>query len=239
MFNLACDELETLIPHFIGLSDIVIFVVDSSEEARHEDALKHIMLALRTMGEKGINRMYIVFNKQDLLPDSTRNETIKALRRKFDWRLQFAKSYVIKYTDALGFSALESSDIAALLDAIATMLKERNKSPPQFRTERSEMRPPTDPLGRRVIPPKGKEQTMRRVQWVQQCVNIADSPYETLRGTYGAVYPEIWNHYSYLKAGCLVLLDSLEGGKDVWAAARCFHKQLNETPSAQAEGYRN
>ncbi len=73
----------------------------------------------------------------------------------------------------------------------------------------------------------------QNLKCVQECIEIADSPHETLRQTYSALYTVVWSHYSYLKTGYFVLIESLDDGQDVWAAAKRFLKQLDETPSAQ------
>jgi ubiquitin carboxyl-terminal hydrolase L3 len=203
-------------------------VIDCADTYRFkEEALSEIKSVLNDVyDEPGERKLWVVLNKQDLLPPEKRGQIVQDIKTTLEQELHLSvKRGRVRIFDLPGFSAFEHAYPAALLDEVADVLS--GHKPPKR---------PTDgkPL---CVPVSAHEVDLKKR--VEQSISENTSAADIFwKGLMEADLP-VWDHYNHLRAGYFVLVEGIACGNSVMKCADMFISHLDVLRTKKPERFRN
>jgi hypothetical protein len=230
-FSTGCDRLRPLYRHYVNADSIQLFVHSCTEtEGRVDESIEELHANIKMMHEVGSRFIFILFNKQDLLPEEKRASIVDGLQRRFEKELsRYSRTDVVcTILDLPGFSAFTGNRVHELLDPIQAVLdggqqhgrKQRRKDTPSS-VPTAESPPESELVAR--ISKEGMGETDADTFWA---------------AFLSSDIPE-WNHRTHLRAGYIALLETLKEGKGIFDAAEMFLDHLRRLKEAKPERFRN
>lgn len=218
--------MRPLYRHYFPNTDVFFFLVDCADTCRFDDVVPEIQSLLNELdSEHGKKNLWVVLNKQDLLPPNERDEALKQIRTKVEKGLsRSVESGRVRIFGPPGFNAFEHGHAAALLDQVADAIQ-RDKSPKPLEND-------DKPLSSHV----GETDLKERIN-ANAKRNTASAD-DFWQGFLDADLP-VWDHYNYLRAGYFVLLEGMACGNTVMKCADMFMDHVDMLRSKRPERFRN
>ena len=175
--------------------------------------------------------MWIVFNKQDLLPPNEASTILAKHRQKFELELlAHAPTVNWQVVDIPGFSAIDGDNYIKLLEKIDDTFTNGH-------VQRAAGAAST------AVPRRQKElgalpseaDLIRRIELEQNNDLAGDEFWDAF--VMGTITE--WNHRSHLKAGYILLLEYIEAGEGILACAETFLSHLKRLKDAAPDRFRN
>jgi hypothetical protein len=212
----------------------VLYIHNCGNDAeRAPDSFEGIHENVKLMLDVGAKHIWILFNKQDLLPVERRSFVVDDLRQRFEQEMSRYKEQGIVYQvlDLPGFSAVTGEQVSNLVPAIHKSLGKARK---KGRGSTEEKRPESGKM-------LSKTSTPSEADLISRIEEEGDN--EPDAGTFWKAFllgdiPE-WNHRSYLRAGYHILLETLKDGKGIFETADTFLDHLKKLKESKPEHFRN
>ncbi|GKT50981.1 ADP-ribosylation factor [Colletotrichum spaethianum] len=113
-------------------ADFVVLVIDINDQDRLPEVVEELSRLLSSIrNEIECHAMWILLNKQDLVPDAQREDYVDKVRRDLDSvTAQWAGDWTIRIVDTPGLSAHSNDGMQTVVDEIAVFLKNREVTGP-------------------------------------------------------------------------------------------------------------
>lgn len=224
--------MRRLVNHYIKKESFVLFVYDCSDKDRLREALLELQSNMQMMREAEARHLWIVLNKQDLIPSSRRNQAIGEIRQQFQTAIAtHGHQLIATVTDLPGLSAKTGAQLKELMDDIQQRLNAKAKTSRPDKSSVSE----SPPAAKEENAGISQEELLSRIQ---KANSIAEDA-ETFWVAFGNGQLETWDHYNHLRAGYFVLLESLASGQGVIACSDSFIEHLERLRASNPQRFRN
>lgn len=227
---------------------VIFFVHDcTADEQTTKDSIKLMDDHVQAMINKSVHHIWVLLNKQDMLPPDQQFETVRQLRWRFTEALE-------KYTNPLGWypeapfewrimdqrglSAKTGEQLRTVLDDVVRTLdsKPKRTTPPPFpnsvQAESAER--VLDSIENAV-----KGVTMPSETELRREIKLYDDQFRTDDDCFWDLFLKAklqrWDHRACLRAAYKVLLDALKRGGNLWEAADEFLNHLYRLRSTETE----
>ncbi|SPJ81497.1 probable ubiquitin thiolesterase L3 [Fusarium torulosum] len=222
----GCDKIRPLIRHYMHKDRFIIFIqgCDDLDPDRIEFSLEYLRMGMQMMLEFEAKHMFILFNKQDLLPPEEREKVVKGLKIQIEAEIKpYNAQLDIRILDYPGLSALSGMQLHPVMDEIRqTLQPKRAAQKTKAEIEKREKGPSQDELLNQI----------RKA--------IAESvDAETFWKFFMDGSLESWDHYTHLRAGFFVMHDSFAQGLGLLECADAFMAHLNRLREGNPERFRN
>jgi hypothetical protein len=208
-----------------------LLYVHNPADERLDESLKGVRVAAELMLSVQARFIWIIFNKQDILPDATRDTIIANHRAKFEQELQsFDNQIEWKIIDLPGFSAMTGNRCFELLDIFQDTFEGFKKKPKPLPTTK-----PTSTAPVTYVQTPTEAELITRIQQGQVNDLGANAFWEAFMS---AEIPA-WNHRCHLRAGYVLLLDTLRSGGGIFDCAEVFLEHLQRLKDAHPDRFRN
>ncbi|KAH7134614.1 hypothetical protein B0J13DRAFT_641189 [Dactylonectria estremocensis] len=219
----GCDQMRPLIRHYIVKERFLVFLHDCSDAERLEDSIEQLRMALRWMSELGCRHMWILLNKQDLLPASERQSIVDGIRSRFESEVStYRDNHRIMVVDLPGLSAASGAQLDVVVKEIRDTLKQTSQKTTYAQVEEPERATDEKDL----------------VERVKQANAQADDP-DHFWESFVQGDLESWDHYAHLRAGYFVLFEGLSKGSSLLDCAGDFLGRLKELRQKNPSKFRN
>ena len=225
MRRLGCDKIRPLIRHYLAKDRFIIFIHDCADD-RLEESIQHLHEACGWMSEYGCTHMWVLFNKQDLLPPAEAKSIVDKLREQYESQVYLYRrqGLQIKVMDTPGLSGRTGEGLVEVMNEIVgTLNKEKKPTPAPTQPKKPVLEGPTE------------QELFERIEKANQ---VSPSPDEFWRSFLAGDLPA-WDHYSHLRAGFFVMYDCFARGCNVFECADEFLAHLKRLRNAQPERFRN
>jgi hypothetical protein len=193
---------------------------DRSIQALHEN--------IRTMQDVGSKYIWVLLNKQDLIPEEQRESVVDSLRRRFEQELSRYDNTNLVWSvlDLPGFSALTGDRVSDLMDSIEATLGNEERTTPQEKT---------------LLPTVAFAQLPSHSELVTRIMTdgVEDIDADVFWKAFLACEIQDWNHRTHLRAGYIALLEAVKEGKGIFNPADTFLDHLKRLKEANPERFRN
>ncbi|KAI9373801.1 hypothetical protein BJX61DRAFT_501286 [Aspergillus egyptiacus] len=241
VFNvtLGTDIVMPLLRHYFHNTQAVLYVHNCEPRLDGTDEnVYHLHLWVRLMLEKGCRFLYIVPNKQDMLPPAKARDLADELRNIYEKELAEYQGQVSWRILGHKISAKTGEGVREILDKVYTELSSEigvslwthpqsaqpktRTSEPEIRTSKPKIRTSTVSNPSLVLPIKG-----------------GGSVHPPDARTFWALFSNgnipVWDHHMNLKAAYLLVLEYLQQGKSTSAMADAFLACLRKFRAVQPE----
>jgi ubiquitin carboxyl-terminal hydrolase L3 len=195
-----------------------------------EESLEGLRDAALMMKTVGAHFMWILFNKQDLLPTEKGQAITADHRRLFETELSaHTPNLQWQFVDLPGFSAMTGDRCSELLDIIfdSTANGTRlNAGAPSATSSQQPTKPDDKPT---------EAELLARIEREREGDITGDEFWNSFLS--GEIVD--WNHRCHLRAGFSLLLDALRNGKSILSCAEDFLEHLQRLKSTDPERFRN
>ena len=189
-------------------------------------ALEYLHMAVQMMSDTGSRYMWILFNKQDLLPPSERDTIVNDLRKRYESEIaQYRDKHIIKVMDTPGLSAVTGDQLDVVMDEIIGTLSNEKKP------SRSNP-PPTNPDLNKGPSDEELREQIRRANAISEEPNGFWESF--LHGDLPA-----WDHFTHLRAGFFVMFDCFAKGCNIFQCSDGFMDHLARLRAKNPERFRN
>jgi len=186
-------------------------------------SLHELNEVLALMNKGGAQFLFVVFSKQDLLPEDQRNVAIQNLTAMFEEHLKSNSGDIYwKVCDLPGFSSHTQERIYEVFDIIRSVASEQvprgYKSPPKAAAEQ-----------------KVNDKEVSDAKLIEQIREDGNHEIdaENFWSSYLACKVPLWNHRSYLRSGYLTLLKELRAGHGIFDAADLWFEHLQRMKASK------
>ncbi|KAM0246576.1 hypothetical protein ACHAP5_004700 [Fusarium lateritium] len=203
---------------------IFIQSCDDLDPDRIEFSLEYLRMGMQMMSEFEAKHMFILFNKQDLLPPDEREKVVKSLKGRIEAEIKpFNGKLDIRILDYPGLSALNGMQLHPVMDEIRQTLQPRKASQnTKAEIEKRERGPSQDELLNQI-----------------RKTNAESVDADTFWKLFMNGSLESWDHYTHLRAGFFVMQDSFAQGLGLLECADAFMAHLNRLREGNPERFRN
>lgn len=227
-FKTGGDKIRPLTKHYMTGMDFLVYVVDVNDDERQVLVEKEIASLSKVMTEHGTSELWILFNKQDLIESEKRREHVEAkcdaLRNVVSEHKEAGHNVHMFNLD--GFSALNPNHVDQFWTSVQQRLRDPNlgrNKPREVEAPEPELRPLTQAELEACVKKELQDDRINlKLFWEQWLTSDI----------------EVWDHYTYLKAGYFVLLDNLAAGRTVLGSSEEFLGQLARLQKANSEKVR-
>lgn len=193
---------------------------------RIEFSLEYLRMGLAMMAEQGCRHMFILFNKQDLLPPDERDSIVKGLRTQVEREIApYLGNHDIRILDYPGLCATSGEQLYPAMEEIRQTIQQIKKpTKPDTKAQVAELE-------------KGPSDTelIERVKKANADAIDAESFWASfMDGSLSS-----WDHYTHLRAGFFVLYDCFARGFGLLECADEFMAHLNRLRQGNPERFRN
>ncbi|KAF2398000.1 hypothetical protein EJ06DRAFT_583847 [Trichodelitschia bisporula] len=209
----GCDGVPAYISYFVSPNCLGIFVHGCGRSKALSESFAVLHEFARQLQLVGARYLWIVFNKQDLLPPESASTTVAETVKRFEEELaryEGRLSWEIVATP--GFSAKTGAHIYDVLDSISHTEVARDAPPLPLHQE---------------LPAQETSSYHPRVQETE----LDLEPAAFWHGFLAADLP-VWNHRNYLRAGYMILLDCIGNEKGIFDSAETFTHHLERLREA-------
>ncbi|CAJ0541337.1 Ff.00g080000.m01.CDS01 [Fusarium sp. VM40] len=222
----GCDRIRPLIRHYMLKDRFLIFIqsCDDLDPDRIYYSLDYLRMGLSMMTDFEAKHMFILFNKQDLLPPDEREKVIKGLKIQIEAEIEPYKDKLdIKILDYPGLSALNGMQLHPAMDEIRqTLQPKRAAQDTKAEIEKRGKGPSQDELLNQI-----RKANAESVDAGTFWKSFTDGSLES------------WDHYTHLRAGFFVMHDSFAQGLGLLECADAFLAHLNRLREGNPERFRN
>lgn len=203
---------------------IFIQSCDDLDPDRIYYSLDYLRMGLSMMTDFEAKHMFILFNKQDLLPPDEREKVIKGLKIQIEAEIEPYKDKLdIKILDYPGLSALNGMQLHPAMDEIRqTLQPKRAAQDTKAEIEKRGKGPSQDELLNQI-----RKANAESVDAGTFWKSFTDGSLES------------WDHYTHLRAGFFVMHDSFAQGLGLLECADAFLAHLNRLREGNPERFRN
>jgi hypothetical protein len=219
----------------MGKDRFVLFVLDCHDHDRLEEGLEELRFATDLMIEAGGKHIWVMINKQDLLPEGQRDEIVQNQRERCIKVLEpFKDKCFTEVFDLPGLSSKSGYQLDKVLARLRqVMLNEKPKPKASLNS------PPPPAEGKEVklaIPaPPTRDELIERVKKAASDISSHDVFWKEFLS---AEIPA-WDHYTHLRAGYFVMLEGLSVGSSIMDCAEDFIEHLGRLRAAHPDRFRN
>ncbi|GJC88750.1 hypothetical protein ColLi_11588 [Colletotrichum liriopes] len=208
-------------------ADFAVLVIDVNGQDRLPEAVEELSISLSFIrNETECRAMWILLNKQDLVPDALREQYVdKARRGLASVTARWAGDWTVRIVDTPGLSAHTNDGMQAVVDEIAVFLKNREGTGPL----RHAIEKVQDPQGSVPLDHKLSE---ARILETNEAAPSSDAFWRSILDC----TIESWDHYNHLRVGYFVMLEAADVGKGMVACSDMFVlllKRLREADSKE------
>ncbi|KAF2433457.1 hypothetical protein EJ08DRAFT_607112 [Tothia fuscella] len=226
------DRMQPLYRHYITAETIILYIhncIDDSE--RTESSIQALNQNVKQMFEVGAKFIWILLNKEDLIPIGQRASVVNDLRERFEQELfQYNNKIVYQFLDLPGFSAVSGKHVSSLLPIIHHSLKAHRELDGSIQPKTREP----------VLPhPELSEHSHDALIARAREEGLDEDSVESFWNSFLQCNMAEWNHRCQLRAGYIILLQSLGDGKDVLHAANVFLGHTQKLRNIDPERFRN
>ncbi|KAK2594500.1 hypothetical protein QQS21_007781 [Conoideocrella luteorostrata] len=227
-----CDKARPLYRHYFPGTDVFFFMIDCTDFERFELVTVEIRAVVEYARDLEKKNMWLVLNKQDLLPARTRASVVQGLRDRLEKELSACSaSFRIRIYGPSGFSSANSAQVVALLDEVAEALERAGPAP-----ETTAAASPVTQTQPQLAGLLDRGELVKRIgDRIAQDVETADDFWDDFLHA----EPLIWDHYSHLKAGYFTLIEGAARGLGVRKCADMFLGHLDTLQSRNRDRFSN
>lgn len=218
----GCHKITPLIRHYLDGVTFVIFLHDCSDNEMQREARELLDWALNSFVASGCKNVWVVFNKQDLLPRDRLHDLLEKAAAPFEEMLsKYEQQLDYKVMRLPGFNAETGDRMDYLADDIRRTLAGKRSLPP-----------PTAPPPVREPTTEELEAKIRKARGEMEGDGVFWKSF---------LKAEIrsWDHFTHSRAGYAVLLEGLSWGQSVLTIAESFITHLERLRSARPDVFRN
>jgi hypothetical protein len=219
---------------FIAPEDVLFFVHDcTSNEADTELSFQVFHNHMKQLVEKGVRFMWILLNKQDILAPGQREETVCRIRKRFEREIQqYQCEIVCKVVDIPGLSGMSGVGVRDVLDDVAETLRGHWKNEQAEHDSQDSTYQNVSPLEAIRLGIVGNQITTEKDGASEIGVE------EFWDQFFSATLPQL-DHRTRLRAGFLIILETLNRTEDISNAAEIFLSHLRRLKNARPERFQN
>ncbi|WQF86070.1 Putative small GTPase superfamily, ARF/SAR type, P-loop containing nucleoside triphosphate hydrolase [Colletotrichum destructivum] len=209
-------------------ADFVIFVIDVFDQDRLVEAVEELSRSMPFLrNETKCCDMWILFNKQDIVPDARRDQYVGNARRCLaSVDAQWAGDWTVRIFDTPGLSARTSDGMQAVVDEIAEFLENRCATgPPRHTVEKPQVSQEDAASDHKLLE--------ARILEANEAAPSSDAFWRSILDC----TIESWDHYNHLRAGYFVMLDAAGAGKGMVACSDLFILLLNRLREADSKKF--
>jgi hypothetical protein len=226
----GCDKIRPLWRNYVDKNTHTLYIHSCIEdEARIQDSILGLHLNIEQLIDVGARFLFVVFNKQDLLPLEDRSSVVFGLRQRFEKELhQYEGKITCVICDLPGFSAATGDQLYEALEIIRATIN----TDPEKRVRPNPQKNPARTTGH-----DGPSQAniIERISKDGLDELDADAYWSAFQS--GDI-PQ-WNHRSHLRAGYTLLLDTLREGKGIFETAETFLDHLRRLKEFKPDRFPN
>jgi len=194
------EKLRPLLRHYLPSTEYILFIHNCADEERLDEQIEEFHRVAKGLAEGGGRYIFVILNKQDLLPPAQRRHHVADIMRRYEQEsTKHADKLTIDVLDLPYLSATKSSDaeLHVILDRVQESLR-RGPKPRAAIPTWNESRP----AAKR---PRADLDDLKRQarQMIDADGASADEFWQSLER--GDV--QEWNHYSHLRAGFFALVE--------------------------------
>ncbi|KAK5996942.1 ADP-ribosylation factor [Cladobotryum mycophilum] len=230
----GCDKIRPLIRHYIGNDRFIIFMHDCTDQTRLDEAIAEFRFALEAMTQVEGRHVWVLFNKQDMLPLADRERIINEHRQVYEaTAFPYRQVCSVEFLDLPGFSATTGDRIHDLLPRINAVLNNEGKpvSKPDVKSD-ARQDPPTK---KEILQPPSREELVGRIN---DHLKEAGSAEDFLKLFESGDLPA-WDHFTHLRAGYCVMLDCFANKRNIIACSDIFIEHLERLREKNPQRFRN
>jgi hypothetical protein len=209
--------------------NLQLFVHSCAETgSRINDSIEVLHDNIGMMRDLGSKFIWILLNKQDLIPEEQRASVVDGLRRRFEQELSQYDNTNIVWTvvDLPGFSALTGDRVSDLIESIEATIdnyeKNWQKQEPLSLTAPVAERPSSSELVERIL----KD-------------GIGEVDASAFWSAFLTCEIQEWNHRTHVRAGYVSLLETFKERKGIFDAAEIFLGHLRRLKEVDPGRFRN
>ncbi|GJN79211.1 ubiquitinyl hydrolase 1 [Purpureocillium lilacinum] len=194
------EKLRPLLRHYLPSTEYILFIHNCADKERFDEQIDEFHRVAKGLAEGGGRYIFVILNKQDLLPPAQRRHHVADIMRRYEQEsTKHADKLTIDVLDLPYLSATKSSDaeLHVILDHVQECLR-RGPKPRAAIPTWNESRP----AAKR---PRADLDDLKRQarQMIDADGASADEFWQSLER--GDV--QEWNHYSHLRAGFFALVE--------------------------------
>ncbi|KAI8661267.1 hypothetical protein NCS55_00996600 [Fusarium keratoplasticum] len=224
----GCDKIRPLIRHYMQPDRFLIFIQSCGDldPDRIEFSLEYLRMGLAMMAEQGCRHMFILFNKQDLLPPDERDSIVKGIRVQIEKEIApYLGNHDIRILDYPGLCATSGEQLYPAMEEIRQTIQQIKKpAQPDTKAQVAELE-------------KGPSDTELIERVKKANANAVDA--ESFWASFMDGSLNSWDHYTHLRAGFFVLHDCFARGFGLLECADEFMAHLNRLRQGNPERFRN
>ncbi|RSL95192.1 hypothetical protein CEP52_012208 [Fusarium oligoseptatum] len=224
----GCDKIRPLIRHYMQPDRFLIFIQSCGDldPDRIEFSLEYLRMGLAMMAEQGCRHMFILFNKQDLLPPDERDSIVKGIRAQFEREINpYLGNHDIRILDYPGLCATSGEQLYPAMEEIRQTIQQIKKpAQPDTKTQVAELE-------------KGPSDTELIDRAKKANADAVDA--ESFWASFLDGSLSSWDHYTHLRAGFFALHDCFARGFGLLECAGEFMAHLNRLRQGNPERFRN
>ena len=210
--------------YYMQGSAVVLFLHDCSNQENTEDSLQQLNETVEYMIYNKCRYIWILLNKQDLLPSEKCAGIIADLRQKVESRLvRFDNKVIWTIMDQPGLSSWTGAGLYEVLDNVRETLLLVEKLPKPVQ----ELASVKEGLSQQEL-----EEHIKKASATAE--NDCDFWASFIQGDL-----PVWDHYNHLRAGYTILIDTLANGYSVFEGADTFLSHLERLRALKPEKFRN
>lgn len=222
----GCDKIRPLIRHYISQDRFIIFVHDCTDTERLDYSLEQLHAGAQWMLDAGCRYMWVLFNKQDVLPPAEKESIVDDLRARFESELsQYQDKFCAKIMDTPGLSAATGAQLDVVMRDVRETLQKTPK-PVQKSTQEQIAKLEQGP---------SEQELVERIKTLNTTSLGPDEFWRSfMRGELDS-----WDHYSHLRAGYFVMFEGMSRKASLLECASQFLACLKKLRAKNPERFRN
>lgn len=222
----GCDKIRPLIRHYITPDKFILFVHDCTDPDRLDYSLEQLHAGAQWMVDAGCRYMWVLFNKQDLLPPGERDSIVNGLRARFESELSpYKHSFCAKIMDTPGLSAATGEQLDEAMRDVRETLQKIPKRPAQKKQ---------DEVAKAEQGPSEQELIERIKMLSAESLGPDEFWQAFVKGEL-----EAWDHYNHLRAGYFVMFEGMSRRASLLECAGHFLDYLATLREKNPERFRN
>ena len=219
--------------HYVTPTTHTLYMHSCTDTDRLEMSIEGMHVNIGQLLDEGAKNFFVAINKQDLIPSEKRQSVVSELRKRFEHELSrydgnIDRKLNWKICDFPGFSAASGVGLYEALDMIHTSIQSGHKNEPTSKAKKD----------------ASKESVQEQSSEAGLIARIMEEGHEEVNATtfwndfLTGEIPE-WNHRSHLRAGYIILLDTLLQGQGIFETAEIFLDHLKRLKDLKPDRFRN
>ena len=224
--TLGCDKIRPLANLWYQKGSFMIYMHDGNDRDRLDESLEELHRAVEPLITNKGTHVFILFNKQDLIPESERKDRLDQLRTRFEEATNAYRDKInIDILDLPGLSISSGHRLEEALIHIQSALLGDEKTKAMRQVKKSPAAPP--------IPTKAE-----LIERIKLSSDAAESP-EEFWVNFQEARLSLWDHYTHLRAGYFVIIEERSKGKNILEIGEEFVKHIDRLRTTNPDKFRN